>query len=89
MITIEEDRRTNGFAYLKFIVRDTGIGMSRDFMQKIYQPFEQESRDFARNNVGSGLGLSIVYNLTQLMGGSISVESCLLYTSQPYSTCQP
>ena len=75
MITIEEDRRTNGFAYLKFIVRDTGIGMSRDFMQKIYQPFEQESRDFARNNVGSGLGLSIVYNLTQLMGGSISVES--------------
>lgn len=74
-ISIEEDRRTNGFAYLKFVVSDTGIGMSREFMQKIYHPFEQESRDFARNNVGSGLGLSIVYNLTQLMGGSIRVES--------------
>lgn len=74
-IDIGEQRRCNGYAYLQFIVQDNGIGMSEDFMKKIFQPFEQEAPGQARNNVGSGLGLSIVYNLVQLMGGSVNVES--------------
>lgn len=49
--------------------------MSEEFMERIFQPFEQESPDSARNKVGSGLGLSIVYNLVQLMGGTIEVKS--------------
>lgn len=72
---IKEEKRTNGFSYLEFTVSDTGIGMSREFMARLYQPFEQESPDIARNKVGTGLGLSIVYNLVQLMGGEISVSS--------------
>ncbi len=74
-VDIREEKRVNGFAYLEFVVWDNGIGMSEEFMQRIFQPFEQEDPGNARNNVGSGLGLSIVYNLVQLMGGSISVQS--------------
>lgn len=74
-IDIKEQKRLNGYAYLQFSVWDTGIGMSLDFMKRIFNPFEQEAPGNARNNVGSGLGLSIVYNLVQLMGGRISVES--------------
>lgn len=74
-IDIQEKNRTNGYAYLQFAVSDTGYGMSEEFMERIFQPFEQESPDSARNKVGSGLGLSIVYNLVQLMGGTIEVKS--------------
>ena len=49
--------------------------MSREFRSRLFMPFEQEAPETARNNIGSGLGLSIVYNLVQLMGGSIEVES--------------
>ena len=74
-VNIKEQKRTNGFSYIRFCVRDSGIGMSKEFCSRIFQPFEQESPETARNNVGSGLGLSIVYNLVQLMGGTIEVES--------------
>lgn len=72
---IRELHRANGFAHMEFAVTDSGIGMSRTFMERLFQPFEQESADVARNKVGSGLGLSIVYNLVQLMGGTIDVQS--------------
>ena len=75
IVRLEEQRRTNGFAYMKFSVKDTGCGISEEFMQRIFKPFEQESADMARNNVGSGLGLAIVYNLVQLMNGTIDVKS--------------
>lgn len=44
-------------------------------MKKLFDPFEQEKNDTARNKTGSGLGLSIVYNLVQLMNGHIEVKS--------------
>lgn len=75
LVDIQEHKRNNGYAHLEFVVSDNGIGMSELFMEKIFYPFEQESPGNARNNVGSGLGLSIVYNLVQLMGGTIHVES--------------
>ena len=74
-VSIREQKRTNGFCYLKFRISDTGIGMSEEFQKIIFQPFEQEAAGEARDNVGSGLGLSIVYNLIQLMGGTIEVKS--------------
>ena len=74
-LSIGEERRANGFAFLRFSVADSGIGMSEEFSRRIFQPFEQECADGARNNVGSGLGLSIVYNLVQLMGGLIDVKT--------------
>ena len=58
-LEIKEKRRSGGFSYLQFLVRDTGIGMSEEFLEKVFHPFEQEAPGDARNYVGSGLGLSI------------------------------
>ena len=60
---------------LTFVVEDTGIGMSEEYLQNLFQPFEQESASVALNYAGSGLGLSIVKNLVDLMGGEIRVDS--------------
>lgn len=75
IIDIKEQKHTSGYTYLCFTVSDNGIGMSDEFLSRIFQPFEQESSEIARNNIGSGLGLSIVYNLVQLMSGTIEVNS--------------
>lgn len=58
-----------------FTVSDTGIGMSREFQERIFNPFEQEESSLTSIYVGSGLGLAIVKHLVSLMGGEISVES--------------
>lgn len=56
-------------------VRDTGIGMSEDFLDDLFDPFKQESTGLSRSHEGSGLGLSISKGLTEKMGGTIEVES--------------
>lgn len=61
--------------YMTFQVTDTGIGMSEEYMQRLFQPFEQESAQTAQKYGGSGLGLSITFNLVKMMGGSIEAES--------------
>ncbi len=61
-------------ALLRFVVRDTGIGMSRNFLEHLYTPFEQAD-SVAQNYGGTGLGLSITKNLVSLMSGSIAVQS--------------
>ena len=57
----------------RFTVRDTGIGMSEDFLNRAFEPFTQENT--AMHIEGTGLGLSIVKGLVEQMGGTISVES--------------
>lgn len=63
--------------HLNFLIRvkDTGIGMSRDFIRKVFQPFEREQSSSVSKIQGSGLGMAISKNLVELMGGRISVES--------------
>jgi PAS domain S-box-containing protein len=56
-------------------VVDQGIGMSEDFLQKIFSPFEQESGGYGRNYEGSGLGLTITKNLVEMLGGNIYFSS--------------
>ena len=58
-----------------FTVRDDGIGMSEDFQKHIFEPFEREKNTTFSRVAGSGLGMSICRGLTDLMGGSIHVES--------------
>ena len=58
-----------------FEVIDTGIGISEEFMSRLFQEFEQESSGMARLYEGSGLGLSITRRLVELMDGHISVAS--------------
>lgn len=65
-----------------FTVSDTGIGMSQQFLSRIWTPFEQERLDNARLHGGTGLGLAISYELATLMNGTISVQSKLGEGSQ-------
>lgn len=62
---------------LEFIVTDTGIGISEEFQQRIFDPFEQDSSSTSRQYGGTGLGLAISSNFITLMGGTISVHSKL------------
>lgn len=65
----------DNIASIDFVVEDTGIGMSKEFMQKMFQPFTQESNAYTTNIQGTGLGLSITKSLVELMGGRIEIES--------------
>ena len=58
-------------------LHDTGIGMSQDFLTKIFKPFEQESIETSHRFGGTGLGMAITEQLVHLMGGEIIVESQL------------
>lgn len=59
----------------KFIIRDNGVGMSKEFLSNMFEPFVQEERIDTDNSTGTGLGMAIVKQLVELMGGTISVKS--------------
>lgn len=60
---------------LRFTVSDEGIGMSKEKIEKIFNPFEQADTSISRNFGGTGLGLSISNSIVELMGSKINVES--------------
>lgn len=58
-----------------FTVKDNGIGMSEDFLKRVYEPFEREDNSLSSRVQGTGLGMAITKNLVELMGGTIDVKS--------------
>lgn len=60
---------------IQFDVIDTGIGISKEYVNKIFESFSQAGTDIARKYGGTGLGLTISKNLVELMHGNISIES--------------
>ncbi len=60
---------------LEFTCKDNGIGMSREFVQRIFLPFERAGNTTASQVEGTGLGMTITRSLVEQMGGSIQVES--------------
>ena len=59
----------------KFVITDTGIGMSKEFLKSVFDPFERERTSTISKIQGTGLGMSIVKSLTELMNGTITVDS--------------
>ncbi|MEI6226918.1 MAG: ATP-binding protein, partial [Deltaproteobacteria bacterium] len=64
-----------GRAEITFEVRDTGIGISRDAISRLFRPFSQADGTITRRFGGTGLGLAISRQLAEMMGGSVGVES--------------
>ena len=64
-----------GVGCFEFIVEDDGIGMSPDFLDRLFTPFERAEDPRVGSVQGTGLGLAITHNLVQMMNGSIRVES--------------
>lgn len=62
-------------ASIRFILSDTGIGMNKEALERIFQPFEQADSSISSRYGGTGLGMSITKNLVLLMNGSIDVQS--------------
>ena len=60
---------------MQFEITDTGLGIAQEDLEKIFEPFEQAGRVVGKNYGGSGLGLSISNQLTNMMNGSVKVES--------------
>ena len=75
VVTLRSEDLPDGKRQLEFSVRDTGIGIPADRMDRLFQPFSQVDSSNTREFGGSGLGLVICRRLVRLMGGSISVES--------------
>ncbi len=77
-IDIEFERRIyNGVEQLFITVRDTGIGMSREHVSRLFQPFVQADPSITQQYGGTGLGLTITRRLSQLLGGDVTVKSTL------------
>ena len=74
-LSVYETDVKNNHVFLRFEVKDTGIGMSEEMLQRLFKPFEQESANTTQKYGGSGLGLSITKNLIEMMHGAISVTS--------------
>ena len=73
--TIEDVKRLNNQATLRFTVRDTGIGMSEEFLPRIFDAFSQEDSSLTSKSGSTGLGMPITKSIVELMNGQIDVES--------------
>jgi len=73
-LTVAREARTGG-DWLRIAVRDTGIGISRDNLRKLFQNFNQAEASTSTKYGGTGLGLSLTQKLSRLMGGDVTVES--------------
>ncbi len=71
----EKQGAPEGFAYYEFSIKDTGIGMSPEFVAHIFEPFERERNSTISGIQGTGLGMAITKNIVDMMHGHIEVQS--------------
>ena len=75
MTVMQLPQRTKNFGLFRFIISDNGIGMSKEYLETIFQPFSRETTKKTLGIQGTGLGMAITKNLVDLMGGTIEVKS--------------
>ncbi len=75
ILGMEETESDKTTATYRFYCKDTGIGMSRDFVERAFDQFERERTATESGVTGSGLGLSITKKIVELMGGNVSIIS--------------
>lgn len=75
VIVSQDDYYRPGFGSYIIYVKDTGIGMSEEFARHIFEPFERERTSTVSGIQGTGLGMTITKKLTEMMGGTIAVNS--------------
>ena len=73
--TVEPTARFDGRTTLRFRIRDTGIGMDKEFLPKLFDAFAQEDSSATNRYGSSGLGMAITKNIIDMMNGDIKVES--------------
>ena len=76
-VTCSEHAQEGGAATYRFVIADTGIGMSSDFQNRVFDPFSREQRKDAEHVTGTGLGTVIAKQLAELMDGDLVYESRL------------
>ena len=74
-LTLRQERAEGGRVRTRFSVKDTGIGMSQAFTEKIFEVFERENTSRVNRTEGTGLGMAITKYIVDAMGGSIQVKS--------------
>lgn len=72
---MQESTFRHGYGDYTFIVKDNGIGMSPDFVEHIFEPFEREASTTKTGIQGTGLGMAITKNIVEMMQGTITVQS--------------
>ena len=75
MIFRQLECNKQGYGTYEFVVQDTGIGMSEEFIKHIFEPFERESTSTISGQQGTGLGMTITKSIVDMMDGKINVES--------------
>lgn len=71
----EKEGTANTHRRYIFVIKDSGIGISKNFLNHIFEPFERQNNSTISGIQGTGLGLAIVKSLVEMMGGTISVRS--------------
>lgn len=75
-ITVTETKQLpNDYSVYQFVVKDTGIGISKEFLEHIFEPFEREQNTTFSGIYGTGLGLTIAKHIVEMMDGTITAES--------------
>ncbi len=89
---LQKRNAPEGYADYEFQVKDTGVGMSPEFLKHVFDPFERERTSTVSGIQGTGLGMAITKNIVDMMGGTVSVDSevgkCTTFAvSLQFKTC--